>query len=146
MAVKRKRKVNYMRIFYVVMAFLIILLMIYGVSCILKSSDTEETYREAVENSAETDGATHPDSDPSQLYAQGWKILFSGDTLFAGCIGRSDLPGGDYDLLMQSIMTRLITLDGRTDVLPGHGKGSTIADEGMKNPFLQPFNEPDFDF
>ena len=47
---------------------------------------------------------------------------------------------------MQSIMTRLITLDGRTDVLPGHGKGSTIADEGMKNPFLQPFNEPDFDF
>lgn len=55
MAVKRKRKVNYMRIFYVVMAFLIILLMIYGVSCILKSSDTEETYREAVENSAETE-------------------------------------------------------------------------------------------
>ena len=94
----------------------------------------------------ETDVEIHPESDPSQLYAQGWKILFSGDTLFAGCIGRSDLPGGDYDLLMQSIMTRLITLDGRTDVLPGHGKGSTIADEGMKNPFLQPFNEPDFDF
>ena len=85
------------------------------------------------------------DSDPSQLYAQGWKILFSGDTLFAGCIGRSDLPGGDYDLLMQSIMTRLINLDGRTDVLPGHGRPSTIADEGMKNPFLQPFNEPDLE-
>ena len=46
---------------------------------------------------------------------------------------------------MQSIMSRLITLDGRTDVLPGHGRPSTIADEGMKNPFLQPFNEPDTD-
>lgn len=53
MAVKRKRRVNYMRIFYVVMAFLIILLMIYGVSLILKSSDTEETYKEALENSAD---------------------------------------------------------------------------------------------
>lgn len=47
--------------------------------------------------------------------------------------------------MMQSIMSRLITLDGRTDVLPGHGRPSTIADEGMKNPFLQPFNEPDLE-
>ena len=88
---------------------------------------------------------TVPKGDPAQLFDLGWKILFSGDTLFAGCIGRSDLPGGDYNCLMQSIMTRLITLDGRTDVLPGHGKGSTIADEGMKNPFLQPFNEPELE-
>ena len=88
---------------------------------------------------------TVPKGDPAQLFDLGWKILFSGDTLFAGCIGRSDLPGGDYNCLIQSIMTRLITLDGRTDVLPGHGKGSTIADEGMKNPFLQPFNEPELE-
>ncbi|MGN0191688.1 MAG: MBL fold metallo-hydrolase [Candidatus Cryptobacteroides sp.] len=80
------------------------------------------------------------------LYDRGWKILFSGDTLFAGCIGRSDLPGGDYDRLMESIMTRLMALDGRTDVLPGHGRNTTVGDEGMKNPFLQPFNEPEFDF
>ncbi len=71
-----------------------------------------------------------------------WKILFSGDTLFAGCIGRSDLPGGDYTALMQSIFTRLLPLEGDIDVLPGHGPSTTIADERTKNPFLQPFNEP----
>lgn len=70
-------------------------------------------------------------------------ILFSGDTLFAGCIGRSDLPGGDYDKLMESIFTKLLPLDGDTDVLPGHGHSTTIADERMKNPFLLPFNEPE---
>lgn len=69
------------------------------------------------------------------------KVLFSGDTLFAGCIGRSDMPGGDYDTLMHSIFTKLLPLEGDTDVLPGHGKGSTISEERMKNPFLLPFNE-----
>ena len=71
-----------------------------------------------------------------------WKVLFSGDTLFAGCIGRSDLPGGDYTALMQGIFTKLLRLPGDLDVLPGHGPSSTIADERTKNPFLQPFNEP----
>ncbi len=71
-----------------------------------------------------------------------WSVLFSGDTLFAGCIGRSDLPGGDYTTLMRSIVTRLLPLDGDIDVLPGHGHSTTIGDERTKNPFLQPFNEP----
>ena len=71
-----------------------------------------------------------------------WRVLFSGDTLFAGCIGRSDLPGGDYTALMQGIFTKLLPLDGGIDVLPGHGPSTTIADERTKNPFLQPFNEP----
>lgn len=74
-----------------------------------------------------------------------WKILFSGDTLFAGCIGRSDLPGGSYDSLMESILTRIMCLDGDTDVLPGHGRPTSIAEEGMNNPFLLPFNEPDLE-
>ena len=69
------------------------------------------------------------------------KVLFSGDTLFAGCIGRSDMPGGDYDTLMHSIFTKLLPLDGDTDVLPGHGRSTTITEERMKNPFLLPFNE-----
>ena len=73
---------------------------------------------------------------------EGWKVLFSGDTLFAGCIGRSDLPGGDYDALMRSIFTKLLHLPGDIDVLPGHGRSTTIADERTKNPFLMPFNEP----
>ena len=70
------------------------------------------------------------------------KVLFSGDTLFAGAIGRTDHPGGDYDLLMKSIFTQLMALDGDTVVIPGHGPVSDIATERMTNPFLLPFNEP----
>ena len=70
------------------------------------------------------------------------KVLFSGDTLFAGAIGRSDFPGGDYDKLIASIMEKLMTLDGETKVYPGHGPATDISTEGMTNPFLQPFNEP----
>lgn len=71
------------------------------------------------------------------------KVMFSGDTLFAGSIGRTDHPGGDYDILMKSIMERLMTLDGDIDVLPGHGRATTIAEERTRNPFLQPFYIPD---
>ena len=69
-------------------------------------------------------------------------VLFSGDTLFAGAIGRTDHPGGDYDQLMKSIFEKLICLDGDVAVIPGHGPDSSIADERMTNPFLLPFNEP----
>ena len=70
------------------------------------------------------------------------KVLFSGDTLFAGAIGRTDHPGGDYDQLMQSIFTKLMHLDGDIAVIPGHGPDTDIATERMTNPFLMPFNEP----
>ena len=70
------------------------------------------------------------------------KTLFSGDTLFAGAIGRTDHPGGDYDILMQSIFTKLMHLDGDIAVIPGHGPDTDIATESMTNPFLMPFNEP----
>lgn len=69
-------------------------------------------------------------------------LLLSGDTLFAGSIGRTDLYGGDYDELMKSIKERLLNLPGETDVIPGHGQPTSIAREGMYNPFLEPFNEP----
>ena len=69
-------------------------------------------------------------------------LLLSGDTLFAGSIGRTDLYGGDYDELMRSIKERLLNLPGETDVIPGHGQPTSIAREGMYNPFLEPFNEP----
>lgn len=68
-------------------------------------------------------------------------ILLSGDTLFAGSIGRTDLAGGDYDTLMASIQEKLLVLPGETDVIPGHGQPTSIAREGMTNPFLEPFNE-----
>ena len=70
------------------------------------------------------------------------KVLFSGDTLFAGAIGRTDHPGGDYDVLMKSIWEKLMPLDGDITVYPGHGNATDIATERMTNPFLMPFNEP----
>lgn len=74
------------------------------------------------------------------------KVLFSGDTLFAGSIGRSDLPLGDYDKLIVSVMDKVMGLDGDVMVLPGHGPKTDIAHERTHNPFLQPFNEPDEDY
>ncbi len=75
-------------------------------------------------------------------YERTEKVLLSGDTLFAGAIGRSDHPGGDYDRLMKSILEKIVTLDGDVTVIPGHGPCTDIATEGMTNPFLLPFNEP----
>ena len=77
------------------------------------------------------------------FYAEPDNLLLSGDTLFAGSIGRTDLVGGDYDVLMASIREKLLTLPGETEVIPGHGQPTTIAREGMYNPFLEPFNEPE---
>lgn len=71
------------------------------------------------------------------------KVLFSGDTLFAGAIGRTDNQWGDYDALMKGIFDGLMVLDGDIKVIPGHGPQTSIAEERMKNPFLMPFNEPD---
>ncbi|MBO8455213.1 MAG: MBL fold metallo-hydrolase [Bacteroidetes bacterium] len=76
------------------------------------------------------------------FYDKADKVLFSGDTLFAGAIGRTDHPGGDYDKLIEGIFSKLMVLDGDVTVIPGHGPQTTITDERTKNPFLQPFNEP----
>lgn len=64
-------------------------------------------------------------------------VLFTGDTLFAGTVGRSDLPGGDGPLLVRSIRDTLLSWPDDTVVLPGHGPASTIGDERRTNPFLQ---------
>jgi hydroxyacylglutathione hydrolase len=63
-------------------------------------------------------------------------ILFAGDTLFAGSIGRTDLPGGNYGQILDSIRSRLLGLPGETEVIPGHGDATTIAVERKSNPFL----------
>lgn len=63
--------------------------------------------------------------------------LFSGDTLFARGIGRTDLPGGSHDELMNSIQTRLFALDDTTRVYPGHGPETTIGEERQSNPWLR---------
>lgn len=64
-------------------------------------------------------------------------ILFAGDTLFSGSIGRTDLPGGDLHRLLKSIKDRMLTLDDATEVWPGHGPKTTIGRERRTNPFLQ---------
>jgi glyoxylase-like metal-dependent hydrolase (beta-lactamase superfamily II) len=66
-------------------------------------------------------------------------ILCSGDQLFAGSIGRTDLPGGDFGALMQSMGERVLTLPSDTTVLPGHGPTTTLAVELATNPFLEAF-------
>jgi hydroxyacylglutathione hydrolase len=62
--------------------------------------------------------------------------IFPGDSIFAGSIGRTDLPGGDYDTLIHSIKTRILTLGDDTPVYPGHGPATTVGRERAHNPFL----------
>ena len=64
-------------------------------------------------------------------------MVIAGDTLFAGSIGRTDLPGGDGRQIIDSIESRLLTLPDETRVLPGHGPATTIGKERENNPFLQ---------
>ncbi len=64
-------------------------------------------------------------------------LLVAGDTLFAGSIGRTDLPGGNYPQIVDSIRDRLLALPGETRVLTGHGPHTTIGEERRTNPFLQ---------
>ena len=78
-------------------------------------------------------------------YCKEEKLLVSGDTLFAGAIGRTDSQWGDYDKLIVAIMEKLMGLDGDVEVIPGHGPVTNIGYERTHNPFLQPFNEPDGD-
>ncbi|WP_017554325.1 MBL fold metallo-hydrolase [Heyndrickxia coagulans] len=63
-------------------------------------------------------------------------IVFSGDALFFGSIGRTDLPGGNHGVLQESIHTKLLVLHPDTIVFPGHGPQTTIGDEKSSNPFL----------
>ncbi len=65
-------------------------------------------------------------------------LLLAGDTLFAGSIGRTDLPGGDGRQILRSLRDRLMVLPDTTRVLPGHGPDTTIGEEKQSNPFLQP--------
>lgn len=71
------------------------------------------------------------------FHLPGEGVLFSGDQLFAGSIGRTDLPGGSYEALMESMAERVLVLDDGTRVLPGHGPETTIGMERRHNPFLQ---------
>jgi len=70
------------------------------------------------------------------LYCETEKLLVSGDVLFKGSIGRTDLPGGDYQTLMESIVNKLLPLPDDVQVFSGHGTETTIGDERERNPFV----------
>lgn len=80
-----------------------------------------------------------PGHSPDSLvfYHNGQKIIIAGDVLFYGSIGRTDLPGGDYNTLMNSIKQKLFQLGDDYLVYSGHGPETTIGEEKMNNPFLQ---------
>jgi glyoxylase-like metal-dependent hydrolase (beta-lactamase superfamily II) len=71
------------------------------------------------------------------LYFPEEKKLIAGDTLFAGSIGRTDLPGGSMDKIMRSLHTQVLALPDETEVVPGHGPVTTIGEERETNLFLQ---------
>jgi hydroxyacylglutathione hydrolase len=73
---------------------------------------------------------------------EGGRVVFAGDTLFAGSIGRTDLPGGDMRSMNSSLRTKLLPLADDTVVLPGHGPGTTIGRERVSNPFLLGLDDP----
>ena len=79
-----------------------------------------------------------PGHSPASLvfYSEADKFLIAGDVLFLGSIGRTDLWGGDYNTLIESIRNRLLTLPDDTTVYPGHGPSTTIGAEKNSNPFL----------
>ncbi len=71
------------------------------------------------------------------LYFPAEKKLIAGDTLFAGSIGRTDLPGGSFDKIIESLHDKLLVLPDDTLVIPGHGPQTTIGEERENNPFLK---------
>ena len=78
-----------------------------------------------------------PGHSPGSLSFVHGGFLFSGDTLFCGGVGRTDLPGGSWQDLMASIQNKILTLPDDTVVLPGHGPHSTVGQERSENPFIQ---------
>lgn len=80
-----------------------------------------------------------PGHSPGSIsfYCREEKFLISGDVLFQGSVGRTDLPGGDFTILEESIKTKLYTLPKDVVVYPGHGETTTIGDEMKSNPFVK---------
>jgi hydroxyacylglutathione hydrolase len=71
------------------------------------------------------------------FYDKEAKFVISGDVLFQGSVGRTDLPGGNFTILEESLKTKLYTLPEDTIVYPGHGESTTIGDEMKTNPFVK---------
>lgn len=93
--------------------------------------------RVSLEDGFEFEVIHTPGHTPGGVCLKFGDILVTGDTLFQGSIGRTDFPGGNFADIIESIKTKLLSLDGDTIILPGHGPHSTIANERDYNPFLR---------
>jgi len=100
---------------------------------LLKPGDTL-TMGEVTWNVLDTSGHT---KGGLSFYCPQESVVMTGDALFCGSIGRSDIPDGDGELLIENIRNNLMTLPDNTRVLPGHGPETTIGAEKRSNPFLQ---------
>ena len=80
-----------------------------------------------------------PGHSPGSLVyaAPSLRFAFMGDVLFAGSVGRTDLPGGSHEQLIDAIQTKILPLGDDVSFLPGHGPGSTVGEERLSNPFLR---------
>jgi glyoxylase-like metal-dependent hydrolase (beta-lactamase superfamily II) len=78
-----------------------------------------------------------PGHTPGGICLKHKGVVFTGDTLFKGSIGRTDFPGGSYDQIIKSIKEKLMVLDDDTVVYPGHEGKSTIKEERENNPFIK---------
>jgi glyoxylase-like metal-dependent hydrolase (beta-lactamase superfamily II) len=78
-----------------------------------------------------------PGHTPGGISILGPGVVFTGDTLFQGSIGRTDFPGGSFSVLLRSIREKLLTLPDETTVYPGHGPATSIGREKVDNPFLR---------
>lgn len=87
-------------------------------------------------NTIELEVIHTPGHSPGGICLKTGKVLFAGDTLFHGSVGRTDFPGGSYEDLITSIKTKLLCLNDDVVVYPGHGPSTTIGFERRNNPFL----------
>jgi hydroxyacylglutathione hydrolase len=103
----------------------------------LPAPDRAFAHGDTVRVGALSFGVRHvPGHSPGHVALVGHGAVFSGDVLFQGSIGRTDLPGGDFDTLIASIERELLALPDSTIVYPGHGPDTTIGAERRANPFL----------
>ena len=77
-----------------------------------------------------------PGHSPGSLTYKIENNLFVGDLIFAGSIGRTDLPGGSFDTLIQAVQSKIFILDDHTKIFPGHGPATTVGEEKRSNPFF----------
>ena len=77
-----------------------------------------------------------PGHSPGSVSFLGDGFLFSGDTLFNGGVGRTDLPGGSWETLVSTIKNKILIMPGETPILPGHGPPTTVDQEKESNPFI----------